>query len=283
MLENRKKVALSFDVELWNESEWLKPHIKEEILLSDRSFEKSIDNILNLLKKNSHTATFFITKEVIEKFPEYISKISKEGHEVGVHGPKHIRLEKYDPETFTKDCKNIIEKIEKITGQKPKGYRAPHFSLNQKTSWLIPTLVNLGFVYDSSVFPINLNEYGISNCPAKPYKISNENITKENPDSNLTEVPISIASFGKIKIPFAGGIYFRILPLFIFKWLLKISSKNSTPVIYFHPHELEHSTPQIKSGPFVKRLLKYWGTKSSFQKLEKISNSYSFVSIFNIF
>lgn len=278
-----KKVALSFDVELWNEGDWLKPHIKEEMLQNDKSFEKSIDNILNLLKKNSHTATFFITEEVVEKFPEYISKIFKEGHEVGVHGPKHIRLEKYNRETFTKDCQNIIEKIEKLTGQKPKGYRAPHFSLNQKTSWLIPALVNLGFVYDSSVFPINLGEYGISNCPTKPYKISDANIAKESPDSNLTEVPISIASFGKIKIPFAGGIYFRVLPLFIFKWLLKVSYKNSTPVIYFHPHELERSTPQIKSGPFIKRFLKYFGTKGGFKKLEKISNSHSFVSIDSIF
>lgn len=278
-----KNVALSFDVELWNEGDWLKPYIKEEMLLGDRSFEKSIDNILNLLKKNGHTATFFTTEEVVEKFPEYVSKISKEGHEVGVHGPKHIRLEKYDREVFIEDCQNIIEKIEKLTGQKPKGYRAPHFSLNQKTSWLIPALVNLGFVYDSSAFPMNLNEYGISNCPIKSYKISDANIAKESSDSKLTEVPISMASFGRTKIPFAGGIYFRVFPLFIFKWLLKISSKNSTPVIYFHPHELECSTPQIKSGPFIKRLLKYWGTKRSFKKLEKISNSYSFVSINSIF
>ncbi len=277
------KVALSFDVELWNESDWLKPHIREEILQDDKSFEKSIDNILNLLKKNNHTATFFITEEVLEKFPEYVSKIFNQGHEIGVHGPKHIRLEKYGRETFKKDCLKIIETIEDLTGQKPKGYRAPHFSLNQKTSWLIPVLTDLGFVYDSSVFPINLGEYGMSNCPTKPYKILGSNIDKENPNSNLTEVPISIASFGKIKIPFAGGIYFRVLPLFIFKWLLKVSSKNSIPVIYFHPHELESSTPQINSGPFVKRLLKYWGTKRSFQKLEKISNSYSFVSIDNIF
>ncbi len=278
-----KKVALSFDVELWNEGDWLKPYIREEMLQDDKSFEKSIDNILNLLKKNNHTATFFVTREVVAKFPEYVSKISKEGHEVGVHGPKHIRLEKYGRETFRKDCVNIIEKIKDLTGQKPKGYRAPHFSLNQKTSWLIPGLIDLGFVYDSSVFPINLGEYGMSNCPTKPYKISDGNIAKENPNSNLTEVPISIASFGKIKVPFAGGIYFRILPLFIFKWLLKVSSRNSDPVIYFHPHELESSTPQIKSGPFVKRLLKYWGTKRSFKKLEKISNSYSFVSIDSIF
>lgn len=282
MLE-AKKVILSFDVELWHESVWLKPYATDKMLRSDSSFEKSIDNILNLLKEGGHTATFFITEEVFNKFPAYISKISLGGHEVGVHGPKHIRLERYEPNVFKEDCKQIIKKIEDLTGKKPKGYRAPHFSLNQKTSWLIPALIELGFVYDSSIFPINLGEYGMSNCPTKPYKISDENIAKENPNSSLTEMPISIASFGKIKIPFAGGIYFRVLPLFIFKWLLKVSSKNSTPVIYFHPHELEHSTPQINSGPFVKRLLKYWGTKRSFKRLEKISNSYSFVSIDNIF
>ena len=108
MLENRKKVALSFDVELWNESDWLKPYITSEMLSVD-TFPCSMEKILNIIRGKGY-ATFFVTEKVAQNYPEIIKKISDDGHEVGVHGPKHIRLEKYDEETFTKDCKNIIEK-----------------------------------------------------------------------------------------------------------------------------------------------------------------------------
>lgn len=267
MLEDKNKIALSFDVELWNEGEWLKPFIAPEMLSVD-TFPASMEKILNLLREKG-SATFFVTEKVTQKYPEIIKKISEDGHEIGIHGPKHKKLKDYTPEEFKNDSINQIKLLENITGKKPIGYRAPHFSLSKETYWVLEILKELEFKYDSSVFPVGMGEYGSSKSPLVTYEII----------PNLLEIPISVASFGKIRIPFAGGIYFRILPLFIFKWLLKVSSKNSTPVIYFHPHELDGSTPQIKRGPFLKRLLKYWGVKRSFKKLKKISNSYYFLSI----
>lgn len=270
-MSGNKTIALSFDVELWDESEWLKPYIVKEMYVTD-TFPDSIEKILDLLEKYSGYATFFITLEVVKKYPNIIKKIFSNGHEIGVHGPKHLRLSKYGAGEFETDLVEQIELIKKITGKKPLGYRAPHFSLNKKTYWVLPILKELGFIYDSSIFPVNMGEYGIAHSTTKPYEII----------SGLQEIPITVAEFGNIRVPFAGGVYFRILPYWIFEKLLNFVSKKTTPIIYFHPHELNKKTPQIKNGPWLRRKLKYWGTRTSYSKFEKILKYYIVDSIQNI-
>jgi len=259
-----KKIALSFDTELWNETEWLKPYTTEEMLKND-PFPESIEKILNLLKKYKSKATFFITLEVTKKYPEILKEISDNGHEIGVHGPKHKKLKDYNPRDFKKDCIEQITLIETITAKKPLGYRAPHFSLNKETFWVLEILKELGFKYDSSLFPINLGEYGISNAKTSPYEII----------PGLKEIPISVAEFGKIRIPFAGGIYFRILPFWVFKFFIDHTSKTRQVNLYFHPHELDTSTPKIKTGPWLRIKLKYWGVNRNLNKFEKLLKKYT--------
>jgi len=268
MSDNNKKIILTFDVELWTEGSWLKPYITEELLKID-TFLNSIRKILSALKNHNGFATFFVTLEVTEKYPEIIEEISDEGHEIGIHGPKHIKLKDYPPSEFKNDLIKQIETIEKITGRKPKGYRAPHFSLNKKTYWALEILKELGFTYDSSIFPKNMGEYGDSKSSKAPYEII----------PSLTEIPVSVSSLLGQRFPYAGGIYFRILPFWIFSFFLNKELKNRTPVIYFHPHELDENTPRIKNGPILRKILKYWGTKNSFKKFEKILKKEKFTSI----
>lgn len=273
MLEAKKKLILTFDVELWDEGEWLKPFITSDMYKID-TFPKSIKNIIDLLDKYGGHATFFTTLEIIEKYPEIIKDISAKGHEIGIHGPKHKKLKNYSREEFRQDCIHEIEYIKKITGKKPLGYRAPHFSLNKETDWVLATLKELDFKYDSSIFPINLGEYGVSKAPTSRYEII----------QGLLEIPITVAEFGKVRIPFAGGIYFRFLPYGIFNLLLARAFKQkNTPMVYFHPHELEPETPQITSGPRLKRYIKYFGVKKGLKKLEDIIKNYDCVSIEEIF
>ncbi len=269
MLEN-KKIYLSFDVELWNESTWLKPYITHDLLKTD-TFPDSIRKILSALKKHAGFATFFVTMEVTEKYSEIIKEISDQGHELGIHGPKHIKLKDYSPSEFKNDLTKQIQIIEKITGRKPKGYRAPHFSLTKETYWTLDILKELGFTYDSSIFPKNMGEYGDSKSPKYPYEII----------PGLKEIPVSVSSLFGQRFPYAGGIYFRILPFFIFKYFLNKELKNGAPVVYFHPHELDENTPQIKTGPLTRKILKYWGTKRSFKKFEKLLNYYIVDSVKN--
>lgn len=268
MSDNNKKIILTFDVELWTEGSWLKPHITEDLLKID-TFPNSIRKILLALKNHSGFATFFVTLEVTEKHPEIIKEISDQEHEIGIHGPKHIKLKDYLKSEFKNDLIRQIDLMEKITGKKPKGYRAPHFSLTKETYWALEILKELGFTYDSSIFPKNMGEYGDSKSPKDSYEII----------PTLTEIPVSVSSLFGQRFPYAGGIYFRMLPLWIFKFFLNKELKTGKPVIYFHPHELDNETPKIKKGPYLRRLLKYWGTDSSFKKFEKILNCYIVDSI----
>ncbi len=267
-------IALSFDVELWNETDWLIPYV-DATTDNDVSFETSIHTILNALKKRGHHATFFVTSRIVEHYPELVKKIANEGHEVGSHGVDHARLTTVDRETYAIAFKKHINDIIQITGKQPKGFRAPHFSLTETTSWMIDLLTECGLSYDSSIFPLSLGEYGNSRAPKPPYAISPKHISKHTEGAPIREFPISVSSFAGIPVPYAGGIYFRILPLFLFRYFLnKETRKEHPPVLYFHPHELEATTPKITRGPFLRRFLKYFGTTRSFRKFEKLLDWY---------
>lgn len=271
MSENHKqKVILTFDVELWSEGIWLQPYITEKMIQND-TFPASMIKILDTLHEHNAHATFFVTLKVTEKYPEILKRIYEAGHEIGIHGPKHIRLEDYQPQEFKEDLIKQISIIKNLIGKKPIGYRAPHFSLNKKTYWVLEILKELNFSYDSSVFPKSMGEYGDSKSPKESYKIIKD----------LTEVPISVSSILGYKIPYAGGIYFRTLPFWIFTFFLNKELGNGLPVIYFHPHELDTNTPKICKGPFFHRILKYWGINKGFKKFEQLASKYNFDSIAN--
>lgn len=267
-------IAITFDVELWNETDWVIPYA-QIIPAHDNSFIHSIDSILGALQKRGHRATFFVTSRVVSLYPTVVKKIADAGHEVGSHGVDHTRLTTVEREPYTIAFKQHIQDIIQITGKQPRGFRAPHFSLTEKTSWMIDLLSECGLSYDSSVFPVSMGEYGHSRAPKTPYSISSNTISKHTEGAPICEFPISVSSLVGIPVPYAGGIYFRILPLFLFRYFLnKEARKKHPPVLYFHPHELERSTPRITRGPFFRRFLKYFGTKRSFRKFEKLLDWY---------
>mgnify|MGYP003423523433 CR=1 FL=1 len=279
-----KKIILTFDVETWNEGVWMKPFITKDLLNQNDFFRESIEVILSLLKNKDGHATFFVTDNVVKKYPDVVKKISDEGHEVGSHGVGHIKLTETNYSEYRELFLSHIKDIENITGKKVLGFRAPHFSLCEKSAWIVDLLEEAGLKYDSSAFPVPMGEYGSKKFPTKIYKIGRENIFQEKDKSPILEIPLSIYKTFIGNIPFAGGVYFRLLPICISKYILnrKIKSGN-IPIIYFHPHELENRTPQIKSGPYVKRKIKYWGVNNSLKKFEKMTDCYIFDSIENTF
>lgn len=276
-----KRIALTFDVELWHETDWLKPYIKNSNTDND-SFEDSVRNILTLLRKYNYSATFFVTDTVVRLYPNIVREISLAGNEVGSHGIGHVRLPKADPEHYRAEFRKHIEAIEEITKKKVAGFRAPHFSLNKQSGWIIGILKDSGLRYDSSIIPSKVAEYGNPNAPTEPYMISEKNILLHDQDSRFQEIPVSV--YGKFRAPFAGGIYFRLLPFWMFRLFLRgVMKKSYPPVLYFHPHELDPKTPRITRGPWIKRHVKYSGVNTSFRKLEMILKDYRCDSIENIF
>lgn len=277
---NHKKVALTFDLEFWHEGEWLKPYISPGQHKIDMLTE-SVTPILALLKKYNARATFFVTAAVSQKYPNLIKQIASEHHEIGSHSIIHTKLHHLTATEFDEGLGKQVALLCQLTGKPPVGFRAPHFSLEQKTAWILPILAKQGFRYDSSLFPIKTPEYGVANAPTEPYRISFANIKEAAVNSPLLEIPISIGKIFGFKFPIAGGIYFRLLPFWLFIRLFKKVVGNSTfPILYFHPHELCAATPKI-NGPFLKTTLKYWGTKNSLNKFEKLLSKFEFDTVEN--
>jgi peptidoglycan-N-acetylglucosamine deacetylase len=238
----REKIILTFDLEFWYNSGFLEKYVSEEKKLPGDYIMESVTPVLDLLKKHGHRATFFVLGQVAEKYPDLIKKIHDNGHEIGSHGYYHIPLSRLGEKELEKEITMSKNILEKIINKQIMGFRAPNFSLNKKTFWALK-IIKQHFHYDSSIHPLNL---------FKP---------KNSFYSSL------------------GGIYFRILPLFLYIFFAKILSKQKPIVIYFHPYELFGSAPKIESAPWFKKKIKYWGVKSAWKKFENLMEKFDFISI----
>lgn len=244
------KAILTFDLEFWHNSKFLKKYLPENINQVEDYIKESIEPLLSLLDKHHQRATFFVLGEVAEKYPEIIKEISKSGHEIASHSYSHKPLWDLGKKDFEKEIELSKNILKNIIDKDPKGFRAPNFSLNKKTKWALRILKKHNFQYDSSLHPLSPS--------LSPSKIRGQ----------IAEIPPSL-----------GGIYFRILPLKLYLFLIKYISKGKIPVLYFHPYEFFESAPKLKSAPWYKRKVKYWRTKNAWKKFEKLMKKYKFISI----
>ena len=152
--------------------EWFHPELIQSVLTNEKKSFKivnGLDKILTFLEKHDTYATFFIVGEILQKFPEISDKILDHGHEIAFHTMYHSRL---DSENFQENFSKELDDFAILTDNKSKGFRAPTFSLNKKSSWVIDILEQHGYVYDSSIVPAKTSMYGIPNTPKHPYKIT---------------------------------------------------------------------------------------------------------------
>ena len=234
---------------------------------------KNTEMILDLFEKYNVKATFFVLGYIAEKFPDLIIKISKLGHEIASHGYAHIDLRKVTKEEFEDDffkSKNILEKI---TGKKVEGFRAPFFSINENNYWVFDVL-SKNITYDSSVFPVKTHLYGIPNAPRTIYKPSLDNIINEDKDGKLVEIPMATHRIPLIgNIPIAGGFYLRFFPYWYMKLGIKKMNKQGNPaMLYIHPKDLDPEMPRIKEYNWYY----YYNLKSAVKKFEKLLKDFKF-------
>ena len=186
---------------------------------------------LKWLNDNNSKCTFFVVGRVAEMYPSLIDEIAKEGHEIACHTCEHRILSRYSTSEFYEDLKNNIEVLIGSGAREIKGFRAPSYSLADKTRWVYPILAQLGIIYSSSVLPAKNPLYngwpGHSHSPA---------IT----DSGIIEIPLTTARIGPIVVPVLGGVYFRTLPEFVIKTLIRFRKSKHDPLIgYFHPFDID--------------------------------------------
>jgi len=267
--------ALSIDLEEWYHSE-----LVEGRRSSFSQAEEATNPILELLDRYQTKASFFIVGEVAEQNPGLIQSIFEKGHEIGCHGYSHKLLWKLDESLFREELERFHSVMEKILVKiKIKGFRAPCFSLDNRSKWALRVLSDYGYQYDASIFPVKINPlYGISGAPAQPYRISFEDVRKEDPQSPLMEFPLCPLTIGRLKIPISGGFYFRILPLPFLYWGLKRINRDKPFLLYFHPWESYEKTPRFKL-PLFNRVISYYGVSSALKKLEFLLEHFKFTRV----
>ena len=270
----RKLNLLGIDFEDWYHPELIKKYHNRE------SFEpmivNAIDKIIDWLRKNDTYATFFVVGELLEFKPELLDQILEGGHEIAFHTMNHIRLDEPNyKEIFSDDLKRFSE----LTNKKSKGFRAPSFSLSKSTSWAIDILESHGYVYDSSIVPVQTRLYGIKNAQITPYMISSSLPEKNDPSGKLMEFPILTTNFLTKQIPAGGGFYLRALPQRILSSAIKNINKIDNPAtFYIHSWELLPELMPKVSLPFIDRFITYYNINKAPEKMTKIIKEFEFTS-----
>lgn len=267
--------ALSIDLEEYYHPELVRKHITT----LDPRITESTCKILSLLNEHNVKATFFILTDVAKNNPTLIKRIYAEGHEIASHGSTHTPLWDLTPEAFDQELKDSRYTITQILGPEVdmKGFRAPTFSLDNKTKFALPILVSNGFTYDTSIFPAKTPLYGVPDAPCKLYKVDENDVTKEKQEGKLIEFPLTVYKKFGISIPISGGFYLRAIPYFLLKRLLKATNKKGHPfVIYFHPWEICKETPRLNNLGTINKLITYYGISNALQKIDRLLNDFDF-------
>jgi polysaccharide deacetylase family protein (PEP-CTERM system associated) len=266
--------GLSFDIEDWFQVENLKEVIScKDWDCCELRVIQNTRRILRLLSNYETHATFFILGWVAEKCPSLIKEIADNGHEIASHGYGHELIYKLTPESFYKDLQRSKEVLESITSNQVIGYRAPSFSITPESDWAIDVLKDLGFAYDSSIFPTSFhNRYGFNGASSLPFRFGN----------GLLEIPLSTYRFGKANFPLAGGGYFRLFPYAYFRHFFQRLNKQGRPIVfYLHPWELDPGQPKMKVR-FNYRLRHYINLEKTEKRLENLLGDFKFVPLINL-
>lgn len=271
--------ALTIDLEEYFHPTEVQQFIPQEQWASLPSrIEYQTERLLEILgRKNTH-ATFFVLGWVAEHHPALIRQIVTAGHEIGCHSYAHELIYRLTPALFREDTRRALGVIGDAAGLAPAAYRAPSYSITRQSFWALEVLAECGFRYDSSIYPIAHDRYGIPGSQRHAYVI-------DTPAGPITEVPVGTAqlSNGNI-IPIGGGGYMRLLPYrYIAAGVRRVNTQEQKPVcIYLHPWEIDAAQPRLASGR-IARARTYFGLKHMIEKLERLLSEFEFSSFGNVF
>lgn len=237
----------------------------------------NLPRILKLLDEHSTKATFFIVGEVAERYPGVVKEVIHRGHEVAFHSYDHKPLWRKNPEQLEAEIERFNELLISIKGDRCIGFRAPSFSLDNKTKWALEVLEDRGILYDSSVFPGWTPLYGVSSALVKPYKPSKDDLTVENIDGKLWEFPLAVYSLLGLRIPAAGGFYLRFIPGLVWRAVKKMNKLGSPAVIYVHNWELDPDTPKLRLNPY-KSFVTYHNIEKTVELFKRLLREFQFTS-----
>ena len=237
--------ALTVDVEDYFHVEALAPSIGRENWASQEPrVVGNTNKLLAIFEQFDVRATFFVLGWVAERYPQLVRDIAARGHEIACHGFSHRLVYQQSPKEFHEETLRSKNLLEDITGSAMLGYRAASYSITSESLWALDILVELGFVYDSSIFPVRHDRYGIPNAERVPHRMSIPS------GASIVEWPLATANILGYRLPIAGGGYFRLLPYWLSRWgLASINRTELQPFIfYLHPWEIDPAQPRVNAS-----------------------------------
>ncbi|MFH1615851.1 MAG: XrtA system polysaccharide deacetylase [Planctomycetota bacterium] len=269
--------AFTIDVEGFVESNVQSFNIPEKYIDSSKEnheIEENTHYVMQLLEEAGVKATFFFVGRIARDIPRLIRTVADAGHEIGCHNYAHVRIFNLEQENFRENLSTAKKSLEDVSGQKVYGFRAPDFSITNKSLWALDILKELGFLYDSSIYPVGLHDvYGIKDASSEIIQLPNQ----------LIEVPMSTVEILGNRIQLAGGGYFRLYPLWLTKMLMrKINSKGRPCVFYIHPYEVGPEIPLIREISPYRKFRHYYNCKNGKKRVRYLLQSFDFTSVINI-
>ncbi|MDO8603527.1 MAG: DUF3473 domain-containing protein [Candidatus Omnitrophota bacterium] len=273
-MKNKIINALSFDVEEWFHNTNMEKYVKRSEWDGYESrIERNIEPILSLLETKKTLATFFILGWVAQRHPDMVKRIAEKGHEIATHGWSHMRAYQQSPDEFEAELKKSINTLKNITGQSVLGHRAACFSITPDSQWVIDVLLRNGIMYDSSIYPVMHDKYGMIGSPRFPY------VLRQEKGQRLLEFPLATYKFLKINIPVAGGGYFRLYPYSFTRLCINKLNQDGYPaMVYLHPPEFDTNQPKIKIDPINKFRI-YVGINNNLKKLKQLLEDFKFAPV----
>ncbi|VAW54759.1 FIG004655: Polysaccharide deacetylase [hydrothermal vent metagenome] len=238
--------------------------------------ENNTLKLLELFDEYNIKATFFVLGWVAERQKKLVAEIAARGHEVACHGYSHQLVYNQTPEIFKQEtvlAKNILEDI---IQQPVKGYRAASYSITEKSLWALDILAESGFIYDSSIFPVRHDRYGMPDTPKHPYKL------KTPAGHSIIEFPLSTAKVLNYRLPVAGGGYFRLYPYWLSKaGLAQINRQKNPFIFYLHPWEVDPQQPRI-SASWFSRFRHYNNLDKCESRLRRLMMDFQFTTSLDV-
>ena len=269
--------ALTIDVEDYFQVAALAEAVRREDWHSmEYRVEANTQRILGLLSRHNARATFFTLGWVAEKSPELVRAIQKEGHEIASHGYSHQLVYNQTPEVFREETRRSKAILEDITGEPITGYRAASYSITNVSRWALDILAEEGFTWDSSIFPVHHDRYGMPDSPRWPHTLTTDE------GHTLAEFPLSTLKFPGYTLPIAGGGYFRLFPYWFSRWGLGSINRQVQPfVFYLHPWEVDPGQPRLDVKWFS-RFRHYNNLDVCEQRLSKLLGHFPFTTMSNV-
>lgn len=243
------KNALTFDVEEYFHAEAFARVLRpEEWPTLESRVTRSTERLLDILDRDRVRATFFVLGWVAERHPALVREIASLGHEVACHGYGHRMIQHLTRPEFERDVTKAKRAIEDAVGKPVLGYRAPTFSIMRETLWSLDVLAEAGFRYDSSIFPVVHDRYGIPDAPRFPHRL------KGPGGGEIAEFPLSTVQLLGRRLPVAGGGYFRLFPYSVTRRAIThINTREGQPaMVYLHPWEIDPEQPRLPVGPLTR-------------------------------